>query len=66
MPAALGSGKVGGADERTEDARLKKNGWVDAKAGIVHLDIDEAIRLMADPKTAAKHGLRSESPKGDR
>ncbi len=52
------------AFQRTEEARLHNSGWVDAKAGVVHLKIDDAIRLMADPKTAAKHGLRSATARG--
>jgi hypothetical protein len=29
-----------------EDAALRSYGWVDRKAGIVHIDIDEAMKLL--------------------
>ena len=46
-----------------EDRRLSGYGWVDAKTGVVHIPIAEAMRLLADPKTAAMHGIRSEAVK---
>jgi hypothetical protein len=46
-----------------EDRRLSGYGWVDAKAGVVHIPIAEAMRLAADPKIAAMHGIRSEAVK---
>lgn len=52
---------------QAEERRLTSYGWVDAKVGVVHIPIAEAMRLLADPKTAAKHGLRvkSDFKKGD-
>jgi hypothetical protein len=42
-----------------EDARLNHYGWVNRKDETVHVPIDVALRQMADPKFAAKHGLRA-------
>jgi hypothetical protein len=49
-----------------EDRRLKSYGWVDAKSGVVHIPIGEAMRLLADRKTAEAHNIRVklDSPKG--
>jgi hypothetical protein len=41
-----------------EEAALKASGWVDEKAGIARIPIGEAMRLVADPKTAAALGIR--------
>ena len=43
---------------REEDRRLNSYGWVDAKAGVVHFPIAEAMRMLEDPKTAEAHGIR--------
>lgn len=43
-----------------EDRRLKEYGWVDSEAGTVHMPISEAMRLLADPKIAERHGIRTE------
>ena len=37
---------------------LSSYGWVDRRRGIVRIPIDEAMRLLADPKTAEAHGIR--------
>jgi hypothetical protein len=50
----------------TEERRLISYGWVDAKAGIVHIPIAEAMRLLADPKIAEAHGIRVDAKKGGR
>jgi hypothetical protein len=53
-----------------EDAHLASYGWVDPKAGIVRIPITEAMRLLADPKTAEARGIRVQQPppayKGDK
>lgn len=46
-----------------EDRRLSSYGWVDAKAGVVHIPIAEAMRLLTNPKIAEMHGIRSEPVK---
>ena len=46
-----------------EDVRLNGYGWVDKQAGVVHIPIAEAMRLLADPKTAQAHGMRVDMPK---
>jgi hypothetical protein len=43
---------------REEDRQLNGYGWVDEKAGVVHIPIAEVMRLLADPKTADAHGIR--------
>lgn len=47
---------------RSEDRQLNGYGWVDAKAGVVHIPIAEALRLLADPKMAAARGVRVDDP----
>ena len=44
-----------------EDRRLSSYGWVDAEAGTVRIPIAEAMRLLADPKVAERHGIRTEA-----
>jgi hypothetical protein len=41
-----------------EEARLDKTGWVDPAKGTVHLKIEDAMRLMANPDFAKDHGIR--------
>jgi hypothetical protein len=41
-----------------EETILNHYGWVDAKKGIVHIPIDDAIRILANPKTAKERGIR--------
>jgi hypothetical protein len=41
-----------------EDAILNSYGWVDAKKGIVRIPIEEAMRMLANPKTAKEKGIR--------
>jgi len=36
--------------------------WVDPKAGTVRIPIDQAMRLLADPKFAEGHGIRVQRP----
>jgi hypothetical protein len=48
---------------REEDRRLKSYGWVDKQVGVVHIPIDEAMRLLADPKNAEAHGIRVDAAK---
>jgi len=45
-----------------EAARLNKYGWVDRKAGTVRIPIDVALEMLADPKTAERHGIRVQQP----
>jgi hypothetical protein len=42
-----------------EEALLSTYGWVERKEGIVRIPIDEAMQLLADPKTAEAKGIRS-------
>ena len=47
-----------------EEKELKSYGWVDPKAGIAHIPIDEAIRIVAErgvPKSSPA-GAKSPSP----
>ena len=48
---------------RAEDKRLNSYGWMDAKAGTVHIPIGEAMALLADPEIAKARGIRVEPPK---
>jgi hypothetical protein len=41
-----------------EAARLQSYGWVDRKTGTVRIPIEEAMDMLADPKTAERHGIR--------
>jgi hypothetical protein len=50
----------------TEDRRLNSYGWVDAEAGVVHIPITEAMRLLSDPKIAHRNGIRIEPMNGER
>jgi hypothetical protein len=36
---------------KEEDSRLKSYGWVERDKGIVHIPIEEAMRLLAETKT---------------
>jgi hypothetical protein len=51
---------------QAEEARLKSYGWTDPQKGKVHIPIDEAMRLLANPEFAKAHGIRVEpaDPKG--
>jgi hypothetical protein len=40
-----------------EEAHLASYGWVDARAGVVRIPIADAMRLLADPQTAAARGI---------
>ena len=44
-----------------EETRLHTYGWVDPKAGVVRIPIDEAMRLLSEAKTAERHGIRVRS-----
>ena len=46
-----------------EESLLTNYDWVDRKAGVVRIPIDEAMRLLADPQTAEAHGVRVRAPK---
>ena len=46
---------------RAEDVRLNSYGWIDEQAGVVHIPIAEAMRLLADRKAAEAHGIRVDS-----
>lgn len=47
--------------------RLGSYGWVDEREGLVHIPIDQALKMFADPEFARKHGLpMRESPKEKR
>jgi hypothetical protein len=48
---------------RRDDQRLSEYGWIDAEAGVVHVPIGEAMRLLADPNTAKLHGIHVEGAK---
>src|SRR5436309_9284791 len=43
---------------QAEEARLTSYGWVDAKAGTVHIPIEKAMQMLEDPKTAEARGIR--------
>jgi len=45
-----------------EAARLHSYGWVDRMAGTVRIPIDVALEMLADPKTAERHGIRVRQP----
>jgi hypothetical protein len=49
---------------QAEDDLLNGYGWVDRKAGIVRIPVAEAMRLLADPKSAEANGLRVRAIKG--
>jgi hypothetical protein len=46
-----------------EEIHLKAYGWIDAEVGVVHIPIAEAMRRLADPKTAERYGIRIEAAK---
>jgi hypothetical protein len=48
---------------QAEESRLNTYGWVDAKAGTVHMPIAEAMRLLSNPDFAKAKGIRVEPPK---
>jgi hypothetical protein len=37
--------------------KLKTYGWVDEKKGVVHIPIDQAIKILADPNQQAANGI---------
>jgi hypothetical protein len=43
---------------RADEQQLNSYGWIDVQAGVVHIPIAEAMRLLADPKTAEAQGIR--------
>lgn len=49
-----------------ENARLQSYGWVDSKGEHVHIPIAEAMKILADPNVAKRHGIQTmaPSPKG--
>ncbi len=47
-----------GALLKKDEGVLNALGWVDEKAGIARIPIDDAIRLVADPQKAAALGIR--------
>jgi hypothetical protein len=52
---------------KAEEYHLKTFGWVDAKAGVVRIPIADAMQMLADPKTAAAHGIRvQQAPASDK
>jgi hypothetical protein len=48
---------------RKEEKRLDSYGWVDRKAGVVHIPIDRALEEMANPEQAAAAGLLTREQK---
>jgi hypothetical protein len=48
---------------RRENAVLDSYGKADPKTGTVQIPINEAMRLMANPKFAKEHGIRVEQAK---
>jgi len=51
-----------------EDRYLRSFGWVDKKAGVVRIPIDQAMRLLTQSKIAEAHGVhyRRHPEKGNR
>jgi hypothetical protein len=45
-----------GWKKRQQD-KLNGYGWVDEKKDIVHIPIDQALKILADPKQQAAHGI---------
>jgi hypothetical protein len=43
---------------------LNSYGWADREAGIIRIPIDEAMRLLADPKIAEARGIRVRTTTG--
>jgi hypothetical protein len=50
---------------KRDEAQLRATGWVDRKAGIARIPIDEAMRLVSDPQTAARLGIRIRGQHGN-
>jgi hypothetical protein len=46
-----------------EKALLDTYGWVDARHEVVRIPIARALEILADPKMAAAHGVRSQPAK---
>ncbi len=44
---------------KEEDGILNHYGWVDRKAGVARIPIEEAIRILSQPKNAAAHGIKA-------
>ncbi len=66
IPAELGQSKIGLVEQQTFDLvargerararqlqRLGSSGWIDRKAGIAHIPIDQAMELVVDGVRAA-------------
>jgi hypothetical protein len=49
-----------------EQSLLTNYGWADQKAGVVRIPINEAMDMLADPQTAAAHGIRVRAAKGSK
>ena len=51
-----------------EEKLLHGSGWVDRDAGMVRIPIEDAMRLLADPTFAERHGIkvRPQKPNRDR
>jgi hypothetical protein len=45
--------------QREEQKLYGKASWVDAKHNVVRIPIEEAMRLMQNPKIAAANGART-------
>jgi hypothetical protein len=43
---------------KEEEAKLTRYEWVDEKAGVVQIPIEQAMRLLADPKRAGTFGIK--------
>jgi hypothetical protein len=43
---------------QAEDFLLNRYGWIDRDKGIVHIPVEEAMRLLADPKAQDANGIR--------
>jgi hypothetical protein len=51
---------------KIEDQQLDSYGWIDPKAGKVHIPIEQAMRLLVDPEKAKAHGIKVAPAKGPR
>jgi hypothetical protein len=47
----------------SEELLLMRYAWVDPEAAIVRIPIEQAMRLLADPKSAAARGVRTREGK---
>jgi hypothetical protein len=43
--------------------KLDTYGWIDEKKGVVHIPIDQAIKILSDPKQQAAHGIVTSAKK---